>query len=310
MKRKYMSEFGLHTYTSYLTICYPNDLNSIDIGKHDYHIYMITLIPKLTFDKQSLQIFEDHISLKVRVKTETEDSLETLEFAIAPDINHKYLTYEIDKPSKLLTISKGKDEILKIRVLPLYLKLSKRNLETEIIYIGQSFGKDGERTAPERLKSHSTLQRIQADLLYEAPERDLAIVLLEFTPRLLTSFDGISGDYEKNEEEDIAHLREVMSNPPLILNNQIINITEAALINYFKPEYNEKFKNNFPDVEHKGYRQYYDLDYNAICVELDPDAIGLSLFSKVQRYRPFNSIKYTLHTENIRKSMFDIFSKE
>jgi hypothetical protein len=310
MKRKYMSEFGLHTYTSHLTICYPNDLNSIDVGEHDYHIYMITLIPKLTFDKQSLQIFEDHISIEVRVKTETEDSLETLEFAIAPDINHKDLTYEIDKPSKLLTVSKGKDEILKIRVLPLYLQFSKRNLETEIIYIGQSFGKDGERTAPERLKSHSTLQRIQADLLYEAPERDLAIVLLEFTPRLLASFDGISGDYEKNEEEDIAHLREVISNPPLILNNQIINITEAALINYFKPEYNEKFKNNFPDVEHKGYRQYYDLDYNAICVELDPDAIGLSLFSKVQRYRPFDSIQYTLHPENIRKSMFDIFSKE
>jgi|GEM_PF-3100290 len=34
---------------------------------------------------------------------------------------------------------------------------------------------------------------------------------------------------------------------------QIINITEAALINYFKPPYNVNFVENFPNVRHKGY---------------------------------------------------------
>jgi hypothetical protein len=305
-----MSEFGLHTYSSHLTICYPNYLNTIEIGKNDYHIYMITLIPKLTIERQSLEVFEDHISLNVRVRTEKEDTVENLEFAIVPpDINHQDYEYEIDNPSKTLTFSDGKGTGLKISVLSLFLNFSKKNLETEIIYIGQSFGKDGERTAPERLKSHSTLQRIQSDLLYEGPEKDLTLILIEFTPRLLSAFDGISNDYEKTQEEDLAHLKEVVSNPPLVLNNQIVNITEAAIINYFKPEYNDKFINNFPDIEHKGYKQYYDLDYNAVCVELDPDAIGLSLYSKEKHYHPFNSIEYTLHPENIRKSMFEIFPK-
>lgn len=310
MKRKYMSEFALHTYTSYLSICYPNDLSTLGAQEQNYHIYMITLVPKLTFNKDSLQIFEDHISLEVNVKTEEKEEVETLEFAVDPKINHKELTFEIDKPRKSITIKNDKGHGVKARIISLYTMLSKKNLETEIIYIGQSFGKNGERTATERLKSHSTLQKIQSELLFEAPERDLALVLLEFTPRLLSSMDGISKNYETNEEEDKAHLRQIMGNPPLELNNQIINITEAALINFFKPEYNEKFKDNFPDVAHKGYKQYYDLDYNAIAVELDPDAIGLKVFSKEKDYPLYSSIKYTLHPEQIRKSMFDIFPKK
>ncbi len=32
------------------------------------------------------------------------------------------------------------------------------------------------------------------------------------------------------------------------------------MINYFKPEYNINFVENFPDENHRGYRQYFDLD--------------------------------------------------
>lgn len=310
MKRKYMSEFGVHTFTSYLTICYPNDLTTLNAEGQSYHIYMITLIPKLTIKKDSLKTFEDHISIEINVKTEDETTTELLEFAVDPTLDHTKLTYEIDKPGKSLKISNGDEGGVIARVLPLYLRFSRNNLETEIVYIGQSFGKNGERTAPERLKSHSTLQKIQSDLLFEAPEKDLTLTLLEFTPQLLASMDGISKQYEKSEEEDIAHLEAITRNPPLELSNQIINVTEAALINYFKPEYNEKFKDNFPDVAHKGYKQYYDLDYNSISVELDGDAIGVNFFSQEKRYMQFRSIRYPLHSEEIRKSMFDIFSKE
>ena len=44
-----------------------------------------------------------------------------------------------------------------------------------------------------------------------------------------------------------------MNNP--LKYNQIINITEAAMINYFKPPYNINFIDNFPDKNHKGYSQ-------------------------------------------------------
>lgn len=51
--------------------------------------------------------------------------------------------------------------------------------------------------------------------------------------------------------------------------NQIINVAEAAIINYFNPKYNTNFIDNFPNINHKGYKQYYDLDYNSISVKID-----------------------------------------
>ena len=83
-------------------------------------------------------------------------------------------------------------------------------------------------------------------------------LLWEFTPRLLTSFDGKTKEYEKSSKEERGTCYKILENPPLYINNRIINITEAALINYFKPNYNEKFKNNFPNIEHLGYKYYYD----------------------------------------------------
>ncbi|PFM23835.1 hypothetical protein COJ41_09375 [Bacillus thuringiensis] len=308
MKRKYMSEFGLHTYSSHLTICYPNDLNTLELESSN-HIYMVALIPKLSYDPDSLRIFEDHISVKVNIITESSNISRNLEFALIQG-NHKELKYNFDKPLKSLSVTNEAGQGVKIRVLSLYIELTRENLDAEIMYIGQAYGKAGERDALDRLKSHSTLQKIQSDVLFEEPMSDIAIILFEFTPKLLASFDGMTKDYEKSSEEDQKHLINIMAQPPLELNNQMINITEAALIHYFKPEYNEKFKNNFPKVEHLGYKHYYDMDYNALLVELDMDAIKINLFSKEKKYIRFEAIKYTLHPENVRKDMFDIFGKE
>lgn len=72
----------------------------------------------------------------------------------------------------------------------------------------------------------------------------------------------------KSDSEDSEHIKNVICNLPI--ENQVINIAEAAIINYFKPEYNKMYVENFPDVNHKGYKQYYDLDYNTLTVEIYP----------------------------------------
>src|SRR5699024_2459823 len=195
---------------------------------------------------------------------------------------------------------------LETDVLSAYLELSKQPLKSKILYVGQSYGKAGERDAIQRLSSHSTLQRILADTMNRSIEKEIAITLWEFTPRLISSFDGISKKHLTSEKEDSDHIEKVLSAPPLWIDNQIINITEAALINYFKPEYNKVFKNNFPDITHKGYKFYYDYDYNAITVELDPSCINIKIFSETTDYSQFSPIKYQLHSEEKRISMFNI----
>jgi len=67
-------------------------------------------------------------------------------------------------------------------------------------------------------------------------------------------------------------------NLPLKLNNQILDVTEAALINHFKPEYNQKFNIDFPSVED------YGLHYHSVNVQVHPDTMGLKLFSKEKTY--------------------------
>jgi len=93
---------------------------------------------------------------------------------------------------------------------------------------------------------------------------------LEFKSQLLEEIDS--------EDEDPVQLQELTKNPPLKLNNQIIDATEAALINYFKPEYNKKLNNDFPNIEDNR------LHYRSATVQIHSDIMGLKLFSKEKTY--------------------------
>lgn len=86
------------------------------------------------------------------------------------------------------------------------------------------------------------------------------------------------------------------------------------MINYFKPIYNEKLVNNFPNRNLKSYRQYFDLDYNSLTVELD---LELDYYPPLQFYTEnarinsiWEAIRYELFNERDRASMYDIFRKK
>ncbi|MED4011127.1 SEC-C domain-containing protein [Priestia aryabhattai] len=296
--RKYMSEFALHTWSSQVTIVYPKLLETVDVSKSAYHIYMINKIKRLTYVEDSIKVLDTHVEVQVKHGTTSDIKIETIKIPL----HEKIVGYEFES-DKILLLKDGYGGGLKLDVLWLYSSFSPKSLECEIVYIGQSYGKMGDRDALKRLKSHETLQKVMADILYDDINYEIAITLWEFTPRLLQSIDGRSG-YQVTENEDIQHMQKVLSAPPLIIDNQIINITEAALINYFKPKYNDKFKNNFPDVTHKGYTFYYDYDYNAITVELDPSCVNIEIHSKHTEYSQYSPVEYLLNSEEKRKSMF------
>ncbi|EJQ72400.1 YecA family protein [Bacillus toyonensis] len=305
MSRKYMCEFGLHTYSENVTVVYPNQLNSVDVADARYHIYMVNKIPRLSFVKDSLKIHESHIEVSIQQGVVTNTKIHNIKFAIVEE-NHKDIFVEgLLEGDKTLRLKDKDGGGVITNVLYLYTKHAEAPLDTEVVYVGQSYGKDGSRDALQRLASHSTLQKILADTSSEGIELEVAITLWDFTPQLLTSIDGRSKDFIKSEKENSAHIEKVWSAPPLLLDSHIINVTEAALINYFKPKYNEMFKNNFPDVNHKGYRFYYDYDYNAVSVELDAACVNLKISSEHTEYYQYRAIKYPLNSEEERKSMFN-----
>lgn len=245
--RKYMSEFALHTYSSQVTITYPKQLEAVDVSNASYHIYMINKIKRLSFVENSINVHKTHVEVQIRHGVTLIEKIETIKIPLHKNI----VGYEFEG-DKLLVMKDGYGGGLKADILWLYTNFSTTYLECEILYVGQSYGKKGDRDALTRLKSHETLQKAMADISYEDINSEIVITLWEFTPRLLTSMDG-RNEFLVTDKEDKQHFEKVLSAPPLYLDNQIINVTEAALINYFKPMYNSDFKNNFPDVAHKGY---------------------------------------------------------
>lgn len=296
--RKYMSEFALHTYSSQVTVVSPKLLETVDVSNADYHIYMINKIKRLSFVENSLKVLNSHVEVQIKHGVTLVDKIETIEIPLQKNM----VGYEFEG-DKRLVMRDGHGGGVKVDILWLYSTFSTKELVCEILYVGQSYGKKGDRDALIRLKSHETLQKILTDILYEDINYEVAITLWEFTPRLITSIDG-RNEFQVTDKDDKQHFEKVLSAPPLIIDNQIINVTEAALINYFKPKYNYNFKDNFPDITHKGYTFYYNYDYNAIIVELDPSCINIDIHSEHTGYNQFFPIKYLLNSEQKRKSMF------
>lgn len=296
--RKYMSEFALHTFSSHVSIAYPNLLETVDVSNATYHIYMINKIKRLSFVENSIKVLGTHVEVQIKHGVTIIEKIETIKIPL----NNKVVGYEFEG-DKILFMKDGYGGGLKIDILYLYSAFSSKHLNCEVLYVGQSYGKKGDRDALKRLKSHETLQKAMADILYEDINSEIAITLWQFTPRLITSIDGRK-DFLVTDKEDKQHFDKVISSPPVFVDNQIINISEAALINYFKPKYNSDFKNNFPDVKHKGYTSYYDYDYNAITVELDPSCINIEIYSDHTGYNQFSPVEYLLNSEEKRKSMF------
>lgn len=309
-KRKYMEEFALHTYTSYGMICYPNKLKEIrkNGDNFNYHIYMINQVPKLTIIRDSIVIEKERINLDVKIDDGEFCSIEPISFSLDYKIDHHEFNVILDDNEKDLIVKNNLGGGLSTNVLALYSKYSSNRLHCKVLYIGQAYGRSGKRTALDRLTNHEKMIEILGDTLYSGKTNDIAITLWEFTPRLIASIDGISKKYVVSPEDDEERVENILAEPPLIIDNQIINITEAALINYFKPIYNERLKDNFPDVKHKGYRSYYEYDYNSICVELDVSAINLILSSeKIPSHNEWDFIEYNLDNDKKRKDLFEIF---
>jgi hypothetical protein len=89
--------------------------------------------------------------------------------------------------------------------------------EAEVLYIGQSFG-GGHRTALDRLKEHSTLQKVLADAIYQAPDQDILLLLVEYAPPKMTLLIPPESTYPKQYhvnddevDEEIDHRFDLLS---------------------------------------------------------------------------------------------------
>ena len=152
----------------------------------------------------------------------------------------------------------------------------------EVLYVGQAFGKAGERISIDRLKRHTTLQRILADCADESGNDE--IFLLAFQYGYSKNWMSTAGDRwvepTATPEEEQSHMEAVGQHT---FDRKVrVLLAEAALINYFKPRYNEMHRDSF--IPHnnrklKTLKKLFEADMSALIVEINTSNIRAKLWS-------------------------------
>lgn len=309
-ERKYLSEFGLNMVTDWIALLQQEHLDQIDNAGIEPHIYVIARRPRITLDPKSVEFLDDKV--KGRFQKQIKDTLIPIPFEVQNNLGttnasltceYPYTEYSFSDENNNV-IAKGKCALLLAELGSAYWE----HLDLEVLYVGQSYGKGGERTASERLRSHSTLQGIYAEAIKNSPDQDIWLILSTYDPQLLGSFDGRSQSYATTMEEDSEHIATVLSTK--ITEQQEINFTEAALIRYFQPPYNKIYKDSFPNPAHVTYSECYDIDLNMVNVEVQTEELKARLWSEAAQPRWVHYCSFPLHSREDRVYMFSFGDKE
>ncbi|HEU4322170.1 MAG TPA: hypothetical protein VFS21_03390 [Roseiflexaceae bacterium] len=177
-------------------------------------------------------------------------------------------------------------------------------LDVEVLYIGQGYGKKGARSALERLKNHSTLQKIQADVISHDPDSEILLILIQYDEPSL--FMITSGKDEPTISGDQGYINLIRAINEKIDDGDMITIAEAGLIRYFQPKYNQVYKDSFPSTNNKSLQKCQDLDFIALFVELKTSILGVKVYAQNINPSFYHMAYYDLHNEQSRKSFFDL----
>jgi hypothetical protein len=173
-------------------------------------------------------------------------------------------------------------------------------LRFDIQYIGQAYGADGSRNALDRLRKHETLQKIA---LQGVPDGyRLELILLEVVPgtRVITVFNPKAEDQTQGGERIKAGLDKLFGTDE----KERVSLFEAAFIRYFRPTFNEKFKDSFPSTNMKVLQDCYAKDFSAIIAEIGFDELPYKLFSDQVEVKDHHMASFNLSTEEDRAVFF------
>lgn len=272
------------------------------------HIYMICSRPRITIDPASIKIDEDFYC--ARFVKHYPDHNESYDCKF-PNTSG-FCTFELssarnriklfDKAGNILT--DGKTSLIFCTCINEYDPV----LDLKVLYVGQAFGKDGERLASDRLLSHSTLQAIYSDFQDKSPTEEVWIVMWQFKPYQISVMGAATAGAKIGIDESIVNYEKSQATPfPL---DQQITVTEATLIKYFSPPYNVEYKTTFPASSHSSYEYCYRLDFNSACFELESKCLRAKLYSDSVKANFVHFANYFLHDEAERRDVLNVNSWE
>lgn len=287
--RKYLAEGGLNLYSSGASVLRPTDLYThgqnveVKAALEGCNIYVIARRKKISICPYSLKISDGRVFGDFRVH-------DNLEF-------ERFPFHQVDLFRGALDVraenSYGHNMLVRIDerntvMVPSYqLSISTVHslgdrTDLDVLYIGQGIGRKTSRLAVDRLSSHSTLQRILADTLNTAPDTEVLLLMFRFEHH--RNIISTAGDFsiipQASEQQESKHFGALQD--ARLDRYARISLAEAALINYFKPQYNVHYKEKFRSDKLKILKGLLKLDLSALIVEINTANIGCRLQTKTQ----------------------------
>ena len=314
--RKYVTELALGFFSKGVVLLHPKDIRTIDQQSpqatelaEDCHIYLIVKRPRLSYLPNSLVIGDE--KTVGRFKYAKNGVVKEAEFSLQgkPDAD----SVEISSyPHTKLSLVRGGETVFTI---PAHLMsmmcdyISEPEVrDLEVVYVGMSYA-DGKRSAKDRLLSHSTLQQVLADLNQDFPDMEVLIIMVQYEPpQVLISIDGRDKSLDPNRDRDVVS--DLKRQQTMVTKDLQIALIEAALIKYFEPCYNDKYKKRFPQPTQKILQEVYDIDFGALITEINTEVIKGRLFSKVRSAGYHHIASYDLHDPSERRSFFNAMNVE
>lgn len=315
--RKYQTEFGLHMFASNPLVCQADDFERSwfreAAAQNPCHVYMICSRPRIIFDLESFTFNKGLMKGRLQIQRPggvTDVWFETpTEHTDTSRLQSPYPHTQLHFLDENGAMKMGVKAQCFFQIMALERQLlnpkDATGLHLKVLYVGQAYGTDGSRQATDRLMHHETLQKVYAEIISREPHKEVWLALLSFqSPLLLMNIEGREGvTFEADANDDKTHVHDITHSE--LSWHQQINFAEASLIRYFQPKYNKEFKDTFPSPAHKTYAKCYDLDLNAVSIELQTGETLHHFYSDEVAPNWVHLKTYPLHSKDLRKSMFD-----
>lgn len=252
--RLFSMEGAVHLYSSPPCALSPADLydRRADLAQalSDCHLYCITRRPRMHLDPRSLVLHGRRLTGHWWTTSPQGPVAHVFECELGPALiggPAPPISVSVTGPGThlLVTTAAHRQRIANhVLVAASSHTLPEACTDLEVLYVGQGIGQKHARSAVDRLRAHTTFQRILADFSSHHPDQELLLLLYRFEhQRMLISTGGVlAATPAASAAEDAAHLDRLI-NMQLGL-RETITLAEAGLINHFKPAYNVLLKSS------------------------------------------------------------------
>ncbi len=235
------------------------------------HIYLLAKRPRLSIVPTSVRTRKNGLAFTVeyklngiihRSKVKIPRSAfrkEEADFSASPYPHRELVSYDKNGQELGSTIIGN--------FVHLFENVAEKARDLEIIYVGKGL----RNSAHDRMESHSTLQKILADVNSHEPDVEIFSLIYSFkytkyawrTFDVPTEFSGVAA--QQHAEQGLGY------KPAL---DEQVSLIEASVISYFKPSTYNTHHLDFPKRRNQLLRNVQAADIAAIVVQLDNTNIG------------------------------------